>query len=98
MSDNRKSLPTLHPILINYKRQIKLDKHLFPFRKEFDDVAHAGADFHRAEGGLESCRDLGFLIPLANIQVANQVLAGHAMPTSHGEEVKGVTILSPESR
>ena len=90
-------MSTLHPILVRYKRQIKLDEYLFPFRKEFDDVAHAGANFHRAEGGLRVVGILA-LIPLANIQVANQVLAGHAMPTSHGEEVKEVTILSLESR
>ena len=81
MSVNRKSLPTLHPILISYKRQIKLDKHLFLFRKEFDDKARTGTNFHREENGLRVVGILA-LIPLANIQVANQVLAGHAMPVS----------------
>ena len=90
-------MPTLHPIQISYKRQIKLGEHLFPFRKEFNDVAHTGANFHREEKGLRVVGTLD-LIPLANIQVANQVLAGHAMPSSHGEDVKGVTILSPEAR
>ena len=74
-------MPTLHPILISYKRQIKLDKHLFPFRKEFDDKACAGANFHREENGLRVVRALA-LIPLANLQVANQALAGHTMPVS----------------
>ena len=81
LSVNRKSLPTLHPILINYKRQIKLGEYLFPFRKEFNDVARAGAKFHRAEGGLRVVGTL-VLIPLAKLQVANQVLAGHTMPVS----------------
>ena len=74
-------MPTLHLILIAYNRPIKLDKHLFPFRKEFDDIARAGANFHREEKGLRVVGTLA-LIPLANIQVANQVLAGHAMPVS----------------
>ena len=74
-------MSTLHPILVKYKRQIKLDEYLFPFRKEFDDIARAGANFHREEKGLRVVGTLA-LIPLANIQVANQVLAGHAMPVS----------------
>ena len=49
--------------------------------KEFDDAAHAGANFHHAEGGLRVVGTL-VLIPLANLQVANQVLAGHTMPVS----------------
>ena len=75
------NLPTPHPILICYKRQIKLVEHLFPFRKEFDDVARAGANFHCEEKDLRVVGTLA-LIPLANLQVANQVLAGHTMPVS----------------
>ena len=55
------------------------------------------APINTVEGDLKVVAIL-VLIPLANVQVANQVLAGHAMPSSHGEEVKGVTIPLPESR
>ena len=49
--------------------------------KEFDDAARTGANFHHAEWGLRVVGTL-VLIPLANLQVANQVLAGHTMPVS----------------
>ena len=53
----------------------------FLLGKNIDDVACAGAKFHHAEDDLRVVGTL-VLIPLAKLQVANQVLAGHMMPVS----------------
>ena len=62
---------------------------IYFFRKDFDDVARAGANPHREEKDLV----VEFLAmnPLLHLhlghppQGANQVLAGHTMPASLGK-------------